>query len=101
VWPIEIPQFLTQKLKHHPSSELGVLEAEFGPLPVGKPDWGGLGWMRNLILSNFKKVPQSEFVCKSYDRFTEAHPGYGSGRRNMTQNRNRVRQKLAVCDKKD
>jgi hypothetical protein len=52
--------------------------------------------MRNLILPNFKKVPQSEFVCKSYDRFTEARPGYGSGRRNMTQNRNRVRQKLAI-----
>jgi hypothetical protein len=51
--------------------------------------------MRNLILPNFKKkVPQSEFVCKSYDRFTEAHPGYGSGRRNMTRNQNRVRQKL-------
>jgi hypothetical protein len=47
-----------------------------------------------------KKVPQSEFVCKSYDRFTEAHPGYGSGRQNMTRNRNRVRQKLAVCDGK-
>jgi hypothetical protein len=48
----------------------------------------------------FKKVPQSEFVCKSYDRFIEARPGYGSGRRDMTWNRNRVRQKLIVCDGK-
>jgi hypothetical protein len=57
--------------------------------------------MRNLILANFKKkVHQSEFVCKSYDHFTEARPGYGSGRQNMTQNRNWVRQKLVVCDGK-
>jgi hypothetical protein len=28
---------------------------------------------------------------KSYDRFTEARPGYDSGRQNMTRNRNRVR----------
>jgi hypothetical protein len=35
MWPIEILQFLAQNLKHHPGSELGVLEAEFGPLPVG------------------------------------------------------------------
>jgi hypothetical protein len=47
-----------------------------------------------------KKVPQSEFVCKSYDRFTEARPGYGSRRQNMTRNQNWVRQKLAVCDGK-
>jgi Leu/Phe-tRNA-protein transferase len=45
-----------------------------------------------------KKVPQSKFVCKSYDRFTEARPGCGSGRQNMTRNRNWVRHKLAVCD---
>jgi hypothetical protein len=48
----------------------------------------------------FKKVSQSEFVCKSYDCFTEARPGYGSERQNMTQNRNRVRQKPADCDGK-
>jgi hypothetical protein len=36
VWPIEIPQFIAQNLKHHPGSELGALEVEFGPLPVGK-----------------------------------------------------------------
>jgi hypothetical protein len=30
------------------------------------------GWMRNLILPNFKKVSQSEFVRKSYDRFSKA-----------------------------
>jgi hypothetical protein len=63
-----------------------------------------LGWVRNqqnLILSNFKKkVHQSKFVCKSYDRFTEARLSYGSGRRNMTRNRKRVRQKLAVCSGK-
>jgi hypothetical protein len=61
----------------------------------------GFGWMQNLILLNFKKkVAQSEFVCKNYDRFTEARPRYGSGRQNMTQNQNRVRQKLFVCDGK-
>jgi hypothetical protein len=52
---------------------------------MGKPI--GFGWMQNLILPNLKKVPQSEFVCKSYDRFTEARLGYDSGRLNMTQNR--------------
>jgi hypothetical protein len=88
------------KVKHHPGSELGALEVEFGPLSMSKPDLGGFGGMQNLILPNFKKVSQSEFVCKSYDRFTEACPGYDSGRRNMTRNRNRVRQKLAVCDGK-
>jgi hypothetical protein len=51
--------------------------------------------------TQFKKVAQSEFVSKSYDRSTKAHPDYDSGRRNMTRNRNRVRQKLAVCDGKD
>jgi hypothetical protein len=38
MWPIEILQFLAQNLKHHPVSELGALEVEFGPLPMGKPD---------------------------------------------------------------
>jgi hypothetical protein len=38
VWPIEISQFSAQNLKYHPSFELGALEVEFGPLPVGKPD---------------------------------------------------------------
>jgi hypothetical protein len=57
--------------------------------------------MQNLILPKFfYKVPQSEFVCKSYDHFTEARLGYGSGRRNMTRNRNRLKQKLVVCDGK-
>jgi hypothetical protein len=57
--------------------------------------------MQNLILPNFKnKVPQSEFECKSYDRFTEARPGYGSRRQNMTRNQNRVREKFAICDGK-
>jgi hypothetical protein len=41
---------LARNLKHHPDSELGALEVEFGPLPVGKP-----GWMQNLILPNFFK----------------------------------------------
>jgi hypothetical protein len=50
--------------------------------------------MRNLILPNFKKVPQSKFICKSYDGFTKARPGHGSGRWNLTRNRNRVRQKI-------
>jgi hypothetical protein len=39
VWPIEIPQFVARNLKHHHDSELGALEVEFGPLPVGKPNW--------------------------------------------------------------
>jgi hypothetical protein len=61
----------------------------------------GFGWMQNLILTNFKKtVPQSEFVCKSYDRFTEVCPGHDSERRNMTRNQNQVRQKQVVCDSK-
>jgi hypothetical protein len=51
VWHIENPQFSAQNLKHHPNSELGVLEVEFGPLTVGKPDW-----MQNFILPNFKKM---------------------------------------------
>jgi hypothetical protein len=95
VWPIEIPQFSAQNLKHHPGSELGALEVKFGSVPVGKP------LDANFDSTQFqKKVSQSEFVCKSYDRFIEARPGYGSGRRNMTRNRNQVRQKLAVCDGK-
>jgi hypothetical protein len=61
----------------------------------------GFGEMQNLILPNFKKkVLQSEFVCKSYDRFSEARPDYDSERQNMTQNRNRVRQKFTVYDGK-
>jgi hypothetical protein len=55
MWPIEIPQFSTQNLKHHLDSELCALEVEFGPLPVGKPNLVGFGWMQNLILPNFKK----------------------------------------------
>jgi hypothetical protein len=38
VWPREISQFSARKLKHHPDSEFGALESEFGPLHVGKPD---------------------------------------------------------------
>jgi hypothetical protein len=38
VWPVEIPQFLAWNLNDHPGSELGALEVEFGPLPMGKPD---------------------------------------------------------------
>jgi hypothetical protein len=65
---------------------------------VGKPNWLD---MKFDSIQFQKKLPQSEFVCKSYDRFTKAHPGYGSRRRNMIRNRNRVRQKLAVYDGKD
>jgi hypothetical protein len=43
VWPIEIPQVLARKLKHHPSSELGALEVEFEPLPMGELDKGLVG----------------------------------------------------------
>jgi hypothetical protein len=59
MWPIEIPQFSTQNLKHHHSSELGALEVEFVPLPVGKPSW-----MRNLILPNLKKYLNSSSYAK-------------------------------------
>jgi hypothetical protein len=38
VWPIEITQFLAQNLNDHPGSELGAIEVEFGPIPVGRPD---------------------------------------------------------------
>jgi hypothetical protein len=38
VWAREIPQFLARKLKHNPGSKLDVLEVEFEPLLVGKPD---------------------------------------------------------------
>jgi hypothetical protein len=38
VWHIEIPQVLARNLKRHAGSELGALEFEFGPLPVGKSD---------------------------------------------------------------
>jgi hypothetical protein len=100
VWPTEIPQCLVQKLKHHSVSELGALEAEFGLFPWANRTRVGYAWMRNLILPNLKKVSQSEFICKSYDRFTEARPGYSSGRCNMTQNQNQVRQKHTVCDGK-
>jgi hypothetical protein len=55
VWPREISQFSARNLKHHPGSELGALEVKFGPLPVGKPNYGGFGGMQNLILPNFKK----------------------------------------------
>jgi hypothetical protein len=101
VWPIEIPQFLARNLKHHPGFELGALEVKFGPLPMGKPNLGGV-WLDAKFDSNQfqKKVPQSEFVCKSYDRFTKARPSHCSGRQNMTRNRNRVRQKRVVCDDK-
>jgi hypothetical protein len=29
---------LARNLKHHPGSELGALEVNFGPLPMGKTD---------------------------------------------------------------
>jgi hypothetical protein len=41
VWPIEIPQVLARNLKRHPSSQLGALEFEFGPLPMGKSELEG------------------------------------------------------------
>jgi hypothetical protein len=52
MWPIEIPQFSAQNLNHHPGFELGDLEVNFGPIPMGKPDYG---WMQNLILPIFFK----------------------------------------------
>jgi hypothetical protein len=77
VWLIQIPQFSAQNLKHRLDSELGALEVVFGPLPVGKPRVG-FGWMRNLILPNFKIfLPDFEFGSQSYGRFTEPHPSSG------------------------
>jgi hypothetical protein len=91
VWPREIPQFSAQNLKHHPGSGLGGLEVKFGLFPWANP-LGWVWWDVKFDSTQFqKKVPQSELVCKSYDRFTKARPGYGSGRQNMTRNRNRVR----------
>jgi hypothetical protein len=57
VWPIKIPQFLARNLKHHPGSELGALEVEFGPLPVGKPDYGWV-WL-------YAKFDSTQFHKKS------------------------------------
>jgi hypothetical protein len=80
VWPRKILQFLARKLKHHPRSKLCGLEVEFEPLHVGKPS--RVWWDAKFDSTHFqKKVPQSEFVCKSYDRFIEARPSYGSGGR--------------------
>jgi hypothetical protein len=45
----------SMKFKAPSQLELGALEVEFGPLFVGKPDWGGFGWMQNLISPNFFK----------------------------------------------
>jgi hypothetical protein len=44
-------------------------------------------WDAKFDSTQFQKktVLQSEFVCKSYDRFTKARPSYGSGRQNMTK----------------
>jgi hypothetical protein len=61
---------------------------------MGKPDYSWVWLDARFDSTQFKKIHQSEFVCKTYDRFTEAHPGYGSRRRNMTQNRNQVRKNL-------
>jgi hypothetical protein len=38
---MEIPQFLVRNLNHHPGSELGAIEVEFGHLPMGRPDLEG------------------------------------------------------------
>jgi hypothetical protein len=61
VWPIEIPQFSAQNLKHHPGSELGALEVEFGSVPVGKPldanfDSTQFQKKKYLNLSSYAKV---------------------------------------------
>jgi hypothetical protein len=74
-----------------------ILAYSRGPTWLG---WGLVGceiWFYPIF---FKKVPQLEFIYKSYDRFTEARPSYSCRRRNMTQNRNQVRQKLVVCNGK-
>jgi hypothetical protein len=50
----------------------------------GQTRLGQVWWDAKFDSTQFQKnVPQSEFVCKSYDRFSEARPSYGSGRQNM------------------
>jgi hypothetical protein len=39
---MEISQFSARNLKHHPGSELGAFEVEFGTLGMGKPVLDGL-----------------------------------------------------------
>jgi hypothetical protein len=67
----------------------------YGGFVPSLSEWGmtgGVWWDAKFDSTQFqKKVPQSEFVCKSYDSCTEARLGYGSGRQNMTRNQNRVR----------
>jgi hypothetical protein len=60
VWPIEIPQFSARNLKHHPDSELGALEVEFVPLPLGKPGWVWLDVKFDSTQFQ-KKLPDFEF----------------------------------------
>jgi hypothetical protein len=55
VWPIEIPQFLARKLKHHPGSELCALEVEFRPLLMGKPNYGGVWLDAKFDSTQFEK----------------------------------------------
>jgi hypothetical protein len=72
VWLIEIPQFLAQNSKHCPDSKLGDLEVEFGPLPVGKPDWCHVWLDAKFDSTQFqKKLPNFEFGSQSYAHFTE------------------------------
>jgi hypothetical protein len=51
------------------------LEAEFGQSKFSKPHhWGGGDRCRIFSTQPQKKLPNFEFVSKSYDRFTEPHP---------------------------
>jgi hypothetical protein len=89
MWPIKIPQFSPRKLKHHPGSELGGLEVEFGPLPVGKLGFGG---MRNLILPNFKKkYPNLSSYTKVMTVLLKHIRVTVLGTQNMILNQNRAR----------
>jgi hypothetical protein len=52
------------------------------------------------LVQDTQKDVNKEGTIDHKERNSITRPGYGSRRRNMTRNRNRVSQKLAVCDGK-
>jgi hypothetical protein len=57
----------------------------------------GLTCAENLVQDTQNDV-NKEGTIDQKERNNTTRLGYGSRRRNMTRNRNRVNQKLAVCD---
>jgi hypothetical protein len=47
--------FLERNLKHHPDSELGALEVEFRPLPIGKPNYSRVWLDAKFDSTQFQK----------------------------------------------